>query len=821
MKTARNNLHVMSCTLYLILLILISYYGQAQVRSDTSTYLPQINFNASNGLGPYVIGTAQENTFMVSDLPDETSKVVLKFLDVDSIQIGSAYTETGSSLTSVSWAVQLDSMDLPLSPQLNIELTYKTDSIAKYYIAYTVYPDTINMVASHGWGPFITNAYPLSDTSWQPVPELENTFTVSQLPPRTLKVKFEIVIADSTVIDSLIVNANPGAFLDSTSFPNIRMDLLPLSTRYVRATLWCNGGPKKGIEFHKNLIIIPQKPRLISFVEGSVIDDSVAPFTQNQIAGNALLVDSVKYAVITNGPGLNTDFGGQYQGPASLDLIVGEFTVEAWLQMDLDWIMANPQNEMVFMMVDSVWGFVIRNYGGQVLFEIHCLALGNDWPLYAILIPFENFNNSPWHHVAFTLKANPPPTFEIAFYLHGEYHWVMVDQNTYDYIKNSTLYYEDLLTKPLILGGCIAHLNPNTPDYSFVTAMDEVRIWSRALGNEEIRENFQKTVLQDTSLVGYWNFNDLRNRLGTVSDISFKNNSGQLKNGATFIPQYPQLMKIMDTIVVISSNAETDTIVFTFVDANNRPVDADTLLATNGKDTLIYDISSLPYEISHLRISEHYPGVADTGFNTLYELTGYAPPPIATPQYNWINIYTDTLNPGELYTPVTVSNLPQNTQKVVLGLTKGETQYDTTIFTYNTVPYGYSLGLNGTDNYVETSQKIESPGDFTIMLWFKTATKKGGKIIGFTQNQNGITADYYDRGIYMETDGSIRFRIDIGGAIHQLWGSNIYNDGEWHHVAATVDNSFGVGLYIDGCLVDWLSATNTFNYQGYWVIGRS
>ena len=152
MKTLQlnqKNFSIRSMMLLILLLIATTIFSQH--KNDSTRYLPQISLTATNGFGPYIIGTMQENTFTVSDLPEETSKVILRFIDADSIQIGSSHIETGISLTSVSWSVHMDSLNLPLSPQFNIEITYKTDSIAKYYIAYAVYPDTIHILASEGW----------------------------------------------------------------------------------------------------------------------------------------------------------------------------------------------------------------------------------------------------------------------------------------------------------------------------------------------------------------------------------------------------------------------------------------------------------------------------------------------------------------------------------------------------------------------------------------------------------------------------------------------------------------------------------------------
>ncbi|MCK4677720.1 MAG: T9SS type A sorting domain-containing protein [Bacteroidales bacterium] len=824
MKTLQLNPKNFPTRSAMLLILLMSVTTiLSQNKSDSTKYLPQISFEATNGLGPYIQGSKQENMFMVYDLPDQTTKVFFSFIDVDGNQVGTSYTEEGSSLTSALWYVELDTFNLPLSPQLDIRLTYGQDSSATYKIPYRVYPDTLIFKATEGWGSFITNNYQFTDTSWHPVPELLNTFTVTNLPLRTDTLKFEILTADSTVVDSLWVTASLGEHLDSAVFANVRMDNLPLSTRYLRALIWCNGGPRDGLSYHKDLTIIPQKPKLICKSEGITLHDSIGVFTQNQIAGNALSVDSVKYAVITNGPGLVPTYlvENGFQGPYSLDLINGTFSIEAWLKMDLNKLWNNQGNiDMYFMLVDSVWAIYVHSYWDQIVFEISSLAGGNEYWIYGFKTGFDQYHDSDWHHIAFTFNGQSNP-LEYAFYLDGEYVWCEFSQENYNYVKYNTNYDSYFLTKHLIMGGCLSYLVPNTPDYSFITAMDEVRIWNRALSGEEIKTNYKKTVLQDPSLVGYWNFNDLRNRLGTISDISYKNNSGQLKNGATFIPQYPQLQITLDTIGVTSSNALTDSIVFSFIDANNQIVDSDTLLSNNGNGTLIYDISSLPYEISHLRISEYFPGAADTGFITKYNLNGWAPPPIATPFYNWNTYYHTPESFGSLNNPITVSNFPENTEKVILGLCDENNFYDTAGYTKSSVPYEYSLTLNGTDNYIETSQKVLSPSNFTIDLWFRTTTKEGGKIIGFTENQNGIANEYYDRGLYMETDGSLKFRIDIMGAIRYLYGSNIYNNGVWHHVTVFVDGNNYSALYIDGCMVDFLPAYGTFNYEGYWVIGRN
>jgi len=87
----------------------------------------------------------------------------------------------------------------------------------------------------------------------------------------------------SSVIDSLIIVAKKGGYLDSATYENVRMDLLPLSTRYIEVAMFCEGGPQNGVVRHKELKIIPQKPKLVTHTDEGTLQDSIPAFIQNQI----------------------------------------------------------------------------------------------------------------------------------------------------------------------------------------------------------------------------------------------------------------------------------------------------------------------------------------------------------------------------------------------------------------------------------------------------------------------------------------------------------------------------------------------------------
>ena len=811
--------YFLSCFRHLfpILLVCIACVATGQ-RSGTAQYIPQITLTATNGFGPYVLGTQQENTIQVTDLPPATSTVLFRFIDADSIQVGSSHVVQGSSLTTASWTIQLDNLGLPLSPRLHLQLTYKTDSVANYYIAYTVYPDTVSFYAAKGWGPFITNTYPLSDPSWNPVPQLNNSFTARNLPPRSDTVIFQILRADSTVVSSLIVPAQSGHYLDSAIYSNVRMDNLPLSAQYLRALIHANGAPEGGLEFHKLLTTSLQKPKLVYKSGGVTLTDSIPAIVENPVSGQALMVDSMRYATITNGPGVKmTSAPYNYQGPYSLDIRWAPFTIEGWINIDGPKLAAHPDKSMSFMRVDSLFDLSIYNEGGTTgALRFSSLLGGQLLEMYYIEIGDQVFQQKGWHHFAYV--AGDPNQWAL-FYFDGVLLGSYGNSVNINYIFSTYNVNNYLKTKPLILGGCNAGKPAASRDYSFITGMDEIRIWNRYLSQDELINNMHKMLLQESSLTGYWNFDDLRNRLHFISDLSYNNNTGQLKNSAAFVPEYAGLYTVSDTLILHSSNANTDSVQFAFLDINNHVVDSLKVKVQNHTAQLVFDISSLPYNVVTLRIREIYPGCSGGGFTSVFNMTVLAPAPIATPQTNWGVLYNSG-GYGSLDNPILVNGLPDNTTKVVMGLQNGANVYNVDSDTINAVPYQYSLNLNGTDNYIQTSQQIASPANYELSLWFKTTTTAGGELIGFCDSPNGIPISSADREIYMEKDGSLRFTFQSTAGPVTLYGSNKYNDGFWHCVTVRLAPPASVDLLIDNSMVDQKYLTITIPYLGYWVIGR-
>ena len=125
---------------------------------------------------------------------------------------------------------------------------------------------------------------------------------------------------------------------------------------------------------------------------------------------------------------------------------------------------------------------------------------------------------------------------------------------------------------------------------------------------------------------------------------------------------------------------------------------------------------------------------------------------------------------------------------------------------------GTSTGSVASDSTVPTTPS------FTAEAWIRTTTTTGGKILGYGSARTGNSSSY-DRHVYMDDAGRLVFGVYPGGA-RTLTSAKTYNDGEWHHVVATLGSSAGTALYVDGKRVARdPGVTSAQDYSGYWRIG--
>ena len=127
--------------------------------------------------------------------------------------------------------------------------------------------------------------------------------------------------------------------------------------------------------------------------------------------------------------------------------------------------------------------------------------------------------------------------------------------------------------------------------------------------------------------------------------------------------------------------------------------------------------------------------------------------------------------------------------------------------------------FNGTSTGVvaQNSKQATTPS-FSAEAWVKTTTKRGGKIVGYGGKQSGNSGNY-DRHVYMDNAGRIIFGVYTGSA-RTVSSSQSFNNGAWHHVVATLSDTAGMTLYVDGKKVAGDTATKSAqDYSGYWRIG--
>ena len=128
--------------------------------------------------------------------------------------------------------------------------------------------------------------------------------------------------------------------------------------------------------------------------------------------------------------------------------------------------------------------------------------------------------------------------------------------------------------------------------------------------------------------------------------------------------------------------------------------------------------------------------------------------------------------------------------------------------------------FNGTSGYISTPTKLSNPNNFTLEVWFKTSTTRGGALMGFSDTRTGDPNSAWDRALYITNYGQLVFGVNPG-KIAYINSSQRVNDGGWHLATASL-SATGMRLYLDGNLVDSDSSTTAGrNYAGYFRVGQN
>lgn len=138
--------------------------------------------------------------------------------------------------------------------------------------------------------------------------------------------------------------------------------------------------------------------------------------------------------------------------------------------------------------------------------------------------------------------------------------------------------------------------------------------------------------------------------------------------------------------------------------------------------------------------------------------------------------------------------------------------------TWTTGMIGQAVTLDGSSQYLSTPNQVAGPNTLTLEIWFKSTSTSGGRLIGFGDAATGASSTL-DRHVYLTNAGQLVWGARPGGTYKTVTTAASYNDGSWHHVAASL-GSGGLLLYVDGVRQGTdLTTTTGQTYNGYWRIG--
>ena len=121
-------------------------------------------------------------------------------------------------------------------------------------------------------------------------------------------------------------------------------------------------------------------------------------------------------------------------------------------------------------------------------------------------------------------------------------------------------------------------------------------------------------------------------------------------------------------------------------------------------------------------------------------------------------------------------------------------------------------------SHAATRVASQAPTAFSMEAWVRTTSTSGGQIMGYGSSATNQSWSR-DRLVYMRNDGALSFML-YPGRLTTITTPKSYNDGQWHHIVASMSPTSGAMLYVDGNLAAF-DATMTAgqSYSGYWRIG--
>jgi hypothetical protein len=202
--------------------------------------------------------------------------------------------------------------------------------------------------------------------------------------------------------------------------------------------------------------------------------------------------------------------------------LTDNFTLEAWVNpLNPDSLIA--QTIIAKRRTDGGTGYALRVEDSKAF-----LGMNDGAGLNYVLVAAPEITRSTWAHIAATYDGTVA-----RIYVNGI---LKATQEIFIRLQNSSF--------PLTIG--TEDLRTESPR-TFQGQIDEVRVWNRALSEQDIQQRLNLTLNgHEAGLVGYWNFND-----GTAKDLSLKLNDGTFEGAASTTAAQLLLLKTALAVEII------------------------------------------------------------------------------------------------------------------------------------------------------------------------------------------------------------------------------------------------------------------------------
>jgi hypothetical protein len=127
--------------------------------------------------------------------------------------------------------------------------------------------------------------------------------------------------------------------------------------------------------------------------------------------------------------------------------------------------------------------------------------------------------------------------------------------------------------------------------------------------------------------------------------------------------------------------------------------------------------------------------------------------------------------------------------------------------------------LNGTSQDFTTSYSYAGPQSFTIFAIFRTSSASGRKLIGFQTPLTGEVNQAYDRTLYVDTSGYLRFGVYNAATITAQSSTTVTNNAWTLAVGTFGGEGSTLRVYVNNASSGTATSSQAENYTGGWRIG--